>query len=37
MYKEKDIVIEGKGFWIPKDTKQKAYHVMKIKLTHSES
>ena len=37
MYKEKDIVIEGEGFWILKDKKKNAYHVMKIKSTHSES
>ena len=37
MYKEKDIVIEGKGFWILRDKRKNAYHVMKIKSTYSES
>ena len=30
MYKESDIVIEGKKFWVLKDRRCKSYDVMKI-------
>lgn len=36
-YKEKDIVFELKNFWVLRDTKKKAYHVMKIGISVSES